>query len=266
MKQRGTAVIMIATCLLFPACEKTSGKYMRYDGKTLYSAGDTQFDGGLIREVEVEWLGGDIEIEQSADNVLYASEDGDGAAEAAKMHHLLQDGVLKIKYCRSGYCGEIAEGSKHLRLEIPRGIDLEIECTTAETTVGVIDVNEFDFESTSGNFSAEKISCQRLDIQTKKGQVNIGELAAAETDAESVSGDIRLGLISPTRGEIESRSGNVTIQLRQGVGLRVNYCTTSGELVTNLPYEKKDGCFLFSTGKNEGAVEIKTKSGNLHIE
>lgn len=266
MRKSMITVVLSAFCFCLPACEKTSGKYMRYEDKNLYTAGNAEFSATLLTEVEIDWLGGDIEIEQSADNTLRATEDGDGLAENAKMHYLLDDGVLKIKYCRSGYCGDIAEGSKHLRLEIPRGIGVEIDATTAETTVGVVDVNEFSFESVSGNFSAEKIVCQSMDIETKSGQVNVGELTAAELDAESTDGDMRLGLVSSLQGEIETKSGNITLQLRQNVGLQAKFCTTSGELVTQLPYAKNDGCYTFSQGENGGFVSVKTRSGNLHIE
>lgn len=239
---------------------------MRYEDKELYTAGSAQFDGETVNEVEIDWLGGDIEIEQSADGSLYATEDGVGGDDGGKMHYRLDEGVLKIKYCRSGYCGDIAEGGKHLRLEIPQGINIDVDATTAEITVGVLEAGEFSVETSVGNFSAEKIVCESLEVDTKSGQINVGELSAAELDAESTDGDMRFGLISLLNGEIESKSGNVTLQLRQNAGLQTKFCTTSGELVTQLPYGKDNGCFLFSGGGNDGFVNVKTRSGNLHIE
>ena len=257
------ALCVCGVCVGFTSCEKTSGKYMRYDNAERYTAGNAEILDGSVSAIEIEWLGGDIEIEQSADGVLRAAEDGDGLSEKARMQYLTEKGVLKIKYCRSGYCGEVSEGSKHLRLEIPRGIDLDIESTSAELTVGVAELNEISFESRSGNISAEKILCRDLDIQTQSGKILVGELSASEMELKSADGDIRVGLSAAMQGEIESKSGNVTLQLR-GVGLQANFCTASGELITALPYEKRGGGFVF--GKGENALEIKTKSGNLHVE
>ena len=262
MKIGKKTAVLLAFGICFAACEKTSGKYMRYEDKALYASGGAQFGGELVKEVEIDWLGGDIEIEQSADNSLYASEDSDGVDEGAKMHYLLDEGVLKIKYCRSGYCGDIVEGSKHLRLEI----HVDIEATTAEITVGVLETGEFSIETSVGNFSAEKIVCESLEIDTKSGQINVGEFLGTELDAESVDGDMRFGLVTSLRGEIESKSGNVTLQLRQNVGLQTKFCTTSGELITQLSHEKENGCFVFFKGAGGGFVNVKTRSGNLHIE
>lgn len=258
--------VFTAFCLCFASCQKTSGKYMRYEDAGRYTAGNVEVNDGLVTEVEIEWLGGEIEVEQSASGTLRASEEETGLDESSRMQYLIEDGTLKIKYCRSGYCGDIAEGSKHLRLELPQGLDVEIDATTAEINMGVVEMKELSVESVSGNFSAEKITCQSVNIETKGGGTYIGELVADKADIDSTTGNIRVGISTPLQAEIESRSGNITLQFNAEVGLRAKFCTNSGELITSLPYEKKNGCYEFSQGSGGGYVEVKSVSGNLRIE
>lgn len=261
-----TAAFAAALCLSLGSCQKTSGKYMRYEDADRYTAGEVETVDGTVKEVEIDWLGGTIEVEQSADGGLRAVEDETGLDEASRMQYLIEGGTLKIKYCRSGYCGDIAEGSKHLRLEIPQGLDVEIDATTAEINMGVVDLQELSVESRSGNFSAEKITCRDLDIETKSGKVYVGELVADEADVDTADGDIHVGISTPLQAEIESKSGNVTLKFNAEIGLRAKFCTRSGELITSLPYEKKNGCYEFAQGVGGGYVEVKSVSGNLRVE
>lgn len=259
----------IACAAIYPccvSCQKTSGKYMRYEDAKRYVVGGVEIADGCVTDVKIDWLGGEIQVERSVNGALCVGEEETGLNEASRMCCLIEDGTLKIRYCRSGYCGEIAEENKRLRVELPQNVRVEIEATTAEIDMGVIVVEALSVESDSGNVIAEKLTCQDLDIETKSGGVYIGELVADEAEIESVTGNIRMGVSAPLCAQIESDSGNVALRINHEIGLCAKFRTRSGELITNLPYERKNGCYAFFQDAGSGYVSVKSISGNLHIE
>lgn len=266
MKKIISAIFCTATCLCCISCKKTSGKYMRYEDAERYVVGGVEIANGRVREVEIDWLGGEIQVEPSVNGALCISEEETGLNESSRMRYLIEDGTLKIRYCRSGYCGEIAEGSKHLRVELPQDVRIEIETTTAEINMGVLDAETLSVESDSGNVTAEKLTCRTIDVETKSGGAYIGELVADEAEIESVTGDIRVGVSAALRAKIESDRGDVALQINPEIGLRAKFHTRSGELITDLPYERKNGCYEFYQGAGSGFVSVKSVSGNLYIE
>lgn len=272
------------TAAVLSACESSYG---RYDNAGLYEAGDFSYAAADVKEIEIDWSGGSIEIQQCENDTLSAFENARLKSNTAKMHHYLDGDTLKIEYCASGYQGKIGEEDKNLQLEIPKGIDLHIETKNAPVSIGSIEVRSLSIESHSGDITGEKWIVETdVEIETVSGFVSVGELQAQDLDfdgksgglsiercdlrqidGETTSGAIKLGVVGECIGSLETTSGNVTLRLGEEGGLSVRFKSFAGELKTEREYQK-DNRYLFVEKNEENLwqIGVDTISGNLFVE
>lgn len=284
-KQR--SIFFFATIFITLSLTACASSYERYEDAETYSIGNFSYTASEVKEIEIDWKGGSIEIQQGQSDTISGFEESLTRSETQKMHHLLKEGTLKIEYCASGYKGDINENEKNLQLEIPKEIALRIETKDASVSVGMIEVRSLSIESNSGDVTGEKWTVDReVEIETDSGFVSIGELNAENLDFESKSGglsvekcnlrqidgeakggDIKLGLIGKCIGSLETTSGNVTLKLLEETGLGVRFKSFMGDLKTEREYQKENR-YLF-TGKSEEnywQIGVDTVSGNLYVE
>lgn len=247
------------------ACTNDVSDMRRYSDGDRYCVGNFTYAASEITGVDIAWEGGSIEIEQCAAAELSVSEETPDEKAENRLHYFMDGTELKIRYCASGLKGKIDAFNKTLHVEIPMGVDLEIENLDADVSLGVLDLSEFSLSTKSGNVSAEKIVCKKGEIETKTGSVTIGDFVADEFDAESQKGDLRLGFSKPTRGEIENADGDTHLSLYSSVGAKVYFLTRSGEFSSKKDYEKEGKNYLIA-GQDFCLFEVETGSGSLTIE
>lgn len=251
----------------FVCCGTDSAyRYERYDDAELYASGDVALDAEGISKVEIDWIGGNVEVAQGAGTEIAAYEETRSGGEAERMHYYRDGNVLKIRYCSSGHRGKIEENMKHLRLEIPKGMALEIDSEKADVFVDDIEVNKFSVETDSGSVEIERLICTEAEIETESGHVDVGEIKAQTLHAESETGSIQFGVSDCLTAEIESERGDVMIYLLEEVGLKIRFETKNGSLQTERAYEQADGEYVFGNGAEKTCgVKVKTPRGNLYI-
>lgn len=247
------------------ACTNDVSDMRRYADGDRYCVGNFTYAASGITSVDIAWEGGSIEVAQSDAAELSVSEEMPDEKAENRLHYFVDGDELKIRYCESGLKGKIDSFNKTLRVEIPVGVDLEIENLQADVSLGTLNLSEFSLSTKSGNVSAEKIVCKKADIETNKGSITIGELSADEFDAESDSGDLRLGFSKPTRGEIENAHGKTKLLLRSELGAKVYFHSRSGEFLCKKDYEKADKNYVVA-GQDFCLFEVETGSGSLTIE
>ncbi len=286
MQYRKILLTGLLLCLIggTSACSD-DGKYEKYADAERYAVGNVEFTVTQVQEVEIDWLGGSVEVEQSTDKIRIVEEEGE-QNQAERMHYYLDEGVLKIKYCQSGLRSRVATEKKHLLVALPKGVSLHIESKDAAVSIGNLETRELSVDGVLGNFTAERIVCTEADIDTVSGQVRIGELDAKEVsldtdsgnvtisklstdffEAESKSGSLFFGLQKATRTKdaIESTDGEVTIALAEGLPANIRFQSPSGTVKTSLPYRKEGMNYLF--GEGQGCfLNVKTFNGNLIVQ
>ena len=247
------------------ACTNDVSDMRRYSDGDRYCVGNFTYAASEITSVDIAWEGGSIEIEQCDSPELSVSEDTPDEKAENRLHYFLEDGELKIRYCASGLKGKIDSFHKTLHVEIPVGVDLEIDNLQADISLGVLNLSEFSLSTKSGNVSAEKIVCRKGEIETGTGSITIGDFAADEFEADSAKGNLRLGFSKPTRGEIENADGNTKLLLHSGMGAKVYFRSRSGEFLCKKDYEKADKNYVIA-GQDFCLFDVETGSGNLEIE
>lgn len=261
--------------------------YDRYENAELYSVGTASVSAESVEKIEIDWVGGGIEVEQTASKTLQVIEERSSEKDAERMHYYLDGKVLKIKYCESGLRGTVNERNKNLFVEIPAGISLEIDSVSAGITMGVLNVNALSIESVSGNVTAERIVSEETEVETVSGKVSVGELITSKLsldgvsggveitrlstdflEMEMVSGDVSLGVQKALSAEIESVSADVTITLREGLGATIEMKTTSGKFSTKKEFGET-GSRYDVFGEDGVSVDcsfkIETTSGDVIV-
>lgn len=271
-----------------------------YPNAEAYQVGAFTCPADDVSAVEVYWRSGEVEIIESDDGEIRASESGGELPEDTAMHCLLDDGVLKIRFCESGAEIRVNPVDKHLNLEIPEGISLSVHTTSAltkadtlnqkdiliaahsgNTELGAVTADTVDLSSSSGVIRADSVSARSLTCNASSGAVDLGTVSTDTLDCRTSSGDVTADdvaaetlLMTTSSGrvdavftdvpsaEIHTSSGRVDLTLADG-GAEVLYTASSGTLHTSLSCERRGDLYVFGDG--ESSVTVETSSGNLKI-
>ncbi len=259
--------------------------YEQYANASLYSVGSASFAATEVRKVEVDWTGGSIEISQSSDTVAVVEDEGI-VGDNERMHYYLDGDVLKVKYCKSGYKGDIRSENKNLRIALPVNTSLDVDSVGAVVTLGAVELPKFSLTSVSGNLTAERIVCQETELELVSGKAMIGELStkslSVETvsgsvsvtrlkadflDAESTSARLSFGLQKAVSAEVNSVSGDVIFGLEQGLGATVRMETATGKFFCEKEYLQTGARYDVLGDENalKCSLDVDVFSGNLYI-
>ena len=284
-KQLSILFCSILSVVSLYACDNS---YERYDNAHLYSVGDFTYATAQVFKIEIDWFGGSVEIQQGKGETLSACENVTTRNLTEKMRHFLDGNTLKIEYCSSGYKGKIDESEKNLQLEIPSGVELELETKNASVAIGAIDIKSLAIESDSGNVTGESWRVENnVEMETRSGYFALGELNArtfafdsgsgdfsieklcvSQIEGETKKGNIKFGIIGNCVGELETMSGDVKLSLLEQTGLSVQFKSLTGNLKTERAYEKGER-LLFGKAdfKEKGwKIDVDTISGDLIVD
>ena len=245
-----TALILALVCVLaLSACSGISlpgiSYYGEYADASKYSTGDFTYNANEIKEIEINWISGNIEIIQSDAATLSVRESGGTLETEEQMHYYLRAGKLIIHYCGSGYKKNIDASAKNLKIEIPENISIDVDNVSAGVKIGDIKAKDIDISSVSG-------------------RVTFADVTADDIDVQIVSGKTELGLTKDCDLEISGVSGSVKIALPAGIGATLEFSTVSGSLSSELEYTKDKQKYTFGTGEIE--IDVETVSGNVSVE
>lgn len=246
MKLSRFALLLIPMLLLgfLPGCYFNGTHYVQYDNFADYAAGDFTYAAADITEVVLHWVDGSIVLAESDKAELSADESGSGSlSKKQQMQHRLNDGVLEIYYCASGYRGNIHAKDKYLLLELPAGVSLTVESVSAPIDAALLTSSELTINSVSGDISVEQLSTEQLSAETVSGKLDIEIIACREAKLSTVSG----------ASEIKLPADGGTIR----------FTTTSGSLETQRAFQKQDNFYGFGPG--DCKIIVESVSGNLHV-
>ena len=261
----GYIAILALVLFSFGACSynKIWSMGMVYNDADKYTAGSLTYNSSDINRVEVHWVSGSVDIKQG-EGELHVSEANENLSEDEQMHWMISDGTLYIQFCKSGHFFNSFE-KKELHLEIPRGVQIDVETTSADIFADELDVKkagintvsgkarfgnfsgeEIGFNATSGDINVDLIKCAALGVNTVSGNASFGSfsgeelgfnttsgnlnadsLECASLGVNTVSGDAKIGGMKADRADFSSTSGNVILSLLKPAEIKVN--TTSGK-------------------------------------
>ena len=271
-------ILSIGFCFTGCADYVTQQKYENADA---YAVGDQTYN-SEVTTLNVDWLCGSLTLIEKEDATeITLKETGSKLSDKTKMRSYLSEGVLDVKFWKSGYRSTTNDCDKDLVITLPsvRYLNLKLTSgkfsaekltakvihltmTSGSATVGDLSADEITLIKTSGSTSVRSLSAKEATVQSSSGKFAIRKCAAENFSSDLTSGELDVDFLSLGSAEMRMTSGTVRIGLPSG-GATIDVRKTTGEIKTSLDYEKDGSEYLF--GKGESRIEFHMTSGTLRV-
>ena len=206
-----------------------------YDNAHLYTAGNGSTT-EKIHSIDIDWVNGDIKVVFGDVKVPTWKETATPKNEDnhLKMHYLIHNGELEIRFCQSGHWQTQKGIQKDLLLTLPR----------------------------NSEYSS-------IDIETVNGDIRVA-VRVAEIGIETVNGDVNVHNLLPAKKiNIESVNGSLTVVQPADKDFVAEYETVNGKFSSDIPgtysHSRHDGEFYAGTNPVT-KIDLETVNGNMRIE
>lgn len=237
---------------------------------TAYSDGGVSIPAGNIREIDVNWVSGEMDIRFYDGADIQITETADRALnDNQRLRYEVKGDKLIIDFSGKNIGLFVNTPSKSLELLIPAGIALD-KLSVENVSSGVTltgkntQLNELDIDNVSGTVFVADVHARKLDMETVSGSVEFTG-TYAEIDAESVSGKQVYRLASlPGKMDADSVSGAIVIYTNGHDGFVANLDTVSGKITSDFAEVPNKHTAMF--GNNGARLEFETVSGSVSIQ
>lgn len=237
--------------------------------ETVHAEKET-FSPSEVRELEIEWVAGDILIQSADTDRITVKEDG--VSDPKYTMVLRQSGkTLKIQFCEDTAFGfgihfNTPDITKDLTILVPKDWQLdslEIDCASATVEVNDMTIREVDFDGASGTCEFENCTVEEMDIDTASGDVKfVGSLGILDCDAASASVYAVLSN-TPRRLDMDSMSGDLEIILPEDAGFTLALTAMSSDFTSDFETTMKNGNYVCGDGSCR--INVDALSGDVII-
>ncbi len=227
------------------------------------------FDASEIRELEIEWVAGNIIIQPHAGTQIELEESA-VSDEKYQLIYKKSDDTLNLQFCEEHFNGfGISFGesiSKDLIIQVPMDWvcdSLEIDTASARVEIRDLTIGEVDFDGASGVFSLENCVINELDIDTASGDVAFrGSLNILDFDAASANftGNFTK---APRRLDMDAMSGDMEITLPADCGFSARLDSMSGGFHSDFPTQISGDTYIYGDGSCQ--ISISGMSSDIKI-
>lgn len=267
-------------------------------GGTEGMVGSTSIAAAEVREIDVEWISGDVVVSIGEGTEIQISESSAyELTDAQKMRCTLKEGKLRIKYCDNAdnvwtwfMRGNYRIPSKTLYLTLPaslmaelneldvetvsadvyfdaanaKGKDVDMSSTSGDVLIKNLEVRELAASSISGAVTIENCRADELDLESVSGRIAVKSGSYTELDAQTVSGSIELVCTTaPKKMDAETVSGKISVWLPGDAEFTARLSTVSGKLSSEIPGVMSDNQFTSGSGANRYSFD--SVSGDVRI-
>lgn len=235
------------------------------------SSEKSTFDPSQIREIEIEWVAGNILILPSNTDIIEISE-SDVSDPKYTMVWKQQGNTLSIDFTEEDdyflTFGTNTDLSKDLTIYVPRDWQcesLELDVASANVELQELTIREMEFDGASSTCEFVDCTVNRIDVDTASGDIRFtGALDILDCDAASASVYAVL-TNTPSRLAMDTMSGDLDITLPQDAGFSLSMDTMSEAFssefedvtVQNGRYIRGDGSCQIRISAMSGDVTIR---------
>lgn len=261
-------IVLMVFAITLTGCKDSNlvNTSYRYDD-TGYKFGNMSFKEEPVKEIHIDWLVGDVEIYRSGnEKEVVIQEDIDMEVEDKyRVHFLLKDGILDIKFVKSMSILKRQFNLKRVRVYVPETVEkVYINSVDAEINITDAKIKSIQIDNISGDMDIKNIECDEMNIKSRSGQIMLFNNKILNNNISSVSGNIGLSYVSmPNSLNLNSESGNINLYVKKDDNLTIKFDNVSGNFKTNLEYTVDGDLFVFN--KKTNYFNIKTNSGNLSV-
>ena len=206
------------------------------DGNTTYKTNglnndvEDSSDAKKITTLDIEWVNGDVTIEESEDDLIHIEEIGnDNKNDKIIVRSLHKNNELKIKYSYPGKF-DFSKTKRDLKVYIPKDYDfsafnidlvngdVKIKSTSKKVSLNVVNTNieiinseEIVIDGVNTDVKINSEIVKRLEINSTNLTLNLKSSSIKDIDIDVVNGNIELNTID--RGfkmELDSLSKTIT--------------------------------------------------------
>lgn len=225
-----------------------------YPNEDRYTVGHNSIPATELKEIEVNWISGSIEIETYKGNTIEVSETcPHSLSEGDRVRSLYEDGKLTIQFRESRFAlfGSHS-GNKALHIQIPE--------TLAET------VQELTLDSVSSDNTISGLTIQNCDVDNVSGQI-IVDGSVQDFDLDTVSGNCRItSHTTPKSINTDSVSGDVTLTIPKDASFTAEHDSVSGKINSDFSMTLSgDDAFICGDGGTD-EWKFDSVSGDVDIQ
>lgn len=260
-----------ALCVLLSGCGIV-GRFNEMFGRKNYIVDTFEYSAADIDAVEIEWASGSVNIVESDAASLTVTETHSSLSEAQKMSCSIDGRTLKIKFCKSGYVGMFISKTKLLTVEIPRGVSVYAESSSAEIALEAERPADVELHTASGGITAGDFSTESVYINSASGGVSLGKVySAASIEVYTASGEISADALSAKENVYaESTSGSISVGTLEAAG-EASFDNASGGVKVSR-VSAPELYIQTASGRIQAGLlscndaEISSSSGSVRIE
>ena len=252
---RGLCLLLIL--VLLTGCS-AGGKAHQPEGTDApaYRGVHFEYQADQIRKIEINWVGGLVELEHSDQATLSVTENSQDLPAEQQMSCWLDGDELKIDFCAPTCTASIDATRKSLLVQLPVGIELEVNTVSADVRAAELKIQTLEADLTSGSLSVDALTAHDADLETVSGNIDLKNTAIdKKLDIGTTSGSITLLLRQCPELELNAVSGSADVSLLEGLAAQVDFSTTSGRLDNTVPADGAEVC----------RIDAESVSGGLTV-
>lgn len=286
MKKFLFIILSLLLAVSLCSCTGYQIKYIYPDGDN-YTFGTTTIEGDKVKNIEIDWLAGSVNIKYSNTRLIdiYEADEEKYASEQC-LHWWLDGDTLRIHFSASLMIEPFIH-QKDLIITLPEEFQLSklrVNTTSADILCNYLNADNVLLEATSGDIELTEASIGSIEASSSSGVIKIGqkgvsskievestsgntEISADEVrklEIDSTSGDVNISCLkTPAELEIDSTSGNVSLKLPEDAGFTAEIETSSGDFLSDIPVQMKGERYIAGDGR--AVFDIETTSGSVTI-
>lgn len=261
------------------------GNTYRYSDPDSYLIGEFSVESASIKEIELDWIAGSVNISVGDGDEIVVSEKGFGN-EDERLRYRIKNGKIDIKFRKNGI--RLAKGlSKDLNITLPAGTDLdELDIDMVSSSLDIdadLTIDDISIDAVSGRIRIACVKSDEIDIENVSGGISVSDVTTRKLSVDNVSGNIDfrgtaeivdIGSVSggftadfpaaPKEIDIDTVSGGGRITMPKDKGIDVDCDGVSGRVwVWGEKCPKSGG---FKIGDSYTKLKVDTVSGDVTVE
>lgn len=225
-----------------------------YPNEDRYTVGNNSISATELKDIEINWISGSVEIETYKGNTIEVSETCPQSLSAGdRVRSLYENGKLTIQFRQSRFAlfGSYA-GNKALHIQIPENLAKNIQ--------------NLALDSVSSDNTVSGLTVQNCNVDNVSGQI-IVDGTVQDFDLDTVSGDCQLtSYISPESVNADSVSGDFTLIVPNDASFTAEHDSISGTINSNFSMLLSgEDTFICGEG-GTGAWKFESVSGDVNIQ
>ncbi len=207
-----TTGIILTICAVFCGC----GGSLTYPSAGKYTSGSGSVDGAAVKDVDLSWLAGKVNITYHPEETITFSETSDRVlSDELSLHWWLDGSTLRIQFAASGRLN-LSALRKELTLTLPESFaanNVKISLASADLQTATLRAAYISVNTASGSVRLSSDGAKEIQVNTASGDVHLIQTGSTDTvKLHTASGDLYASLEQVGYAETETASGNIQME------------------------------------------------------